>query len=155
MSDQNFSLTAATQWRRLDLPLLEQVATLEGCAGAKVENQAVLAATLGPDWTEQMVAAAVGRLVTADYLVAIDASTMADDDWLQIGLAERGRRAVGVWPGGEVAMTLLSVLDERISAAEDEEERARWRKVRDGAAAVGQGVLAGVLVETVKRNLVL
>jgi hypothetical protein len=89
-------------------------------------------------------------------LTAIDAASMADEAWLSIRLDERGRRAAGLWPAGDqVARELLSVLDERIADAGDDEERGRWRKLRDSAAAVGQGVLSGVLVETVKRGVAL
>lgn len=149
-------VVAGRQWERLDVPLLEKVAELEGDVGVAVENHVVLATAMGDEWSEAMVLAVVRRLVEARYLTAIDAGSMADEAWLNIRLGERGRRAAGLWPAGDqVAHELLSILDERIADARDDEERGRWRQLRDCAAAVGQGVLSGVLVEAAKRGMAL
>lgn len=148
-------MAAGSQWERRDLPLLEKVAELEGDDDSLVASHGVLADALGADWDEAHVTASLRRLVQADYLAATDISTFAGPYWMSIGLTERGRRAVGLWPSDDVATALLAVLDERIATADDAEEQARWRKLRDGAATVGQGVLTGVLIETVKRGLVL
>lgn len=147
-------MAAGSQWEQVDLPLLEQVAELEGDDNSRVENQEVLTDVLGPDWDEARIAASISRLVQADYLAAIDASTLAGPHWMRIGLTERGRRAVGLWPGDDAASALLAVLDERIETADSPAERERWRKLRDGAATVGKDVLSGVIVEAVKRGLV-
>jgi hypothetical protein len=41
------------------------------------------------------------------------------------------------------------LIDERIEAAPTEEERSKWKRLRDGIADVGRDVLVGVLTTTV------
>lgn len=144
-----------SQWERIDLPVLERVGDLEGDRGTPVKNVDELAKALGDGWDEAVVLASVGRLVRSGHLDAIDASSHSGDDWLRLRLSERGRRAAGLWPSNELADTLLAILDDRIADADDEEERSRWRQLRDSAGAVGQNVLGGILVEAAKRGMAL
>jgi hypothetical protein len=144
-----------SQWERIDRPVPEAVGAAEGDVGAAVGNVDALTVSLGDEFSSEVVLASVSRLVRAGYLNAIDAHSAGGDYWLEIQLAERGRRAIGSWPSNELGAALLAVLDERIAEAEGPEERSRWLRLRDGAAGVGQGVLGGVLVEAAKRGLAL
>ena len=142
-----------TQWERIDVPVLTAIAQHEGDTDRAFKNQDELQEALGEDWEEQVVTAALTRLVNANYLTAIDSSSMGGDYWIRPKLAERGRRTVGLWPQDDLGAALIRILDERIAEAATPEERSRWRKLRDSAANVGEGVVAGVVVEAAKFGL--
>jgi hypothetical protein len=143
----------ATQWERVDRPVLEKVAELGGDDEDPIRNTHVLTEALGDDFDQRRVARSVGRLVDGRYLDASDACSSDSDEWLAIRLAEKGRRFVGMWPSDDAARALLELLDERIAQEDDPDERTRLQGLREAAKNVGQGVLSGVLVEAFKRGL--
>jgi hypothetical protein len=67
-----------------------------------------------------------------------------------------GLQRMRSWPrpgdiGSEAVEMLLAVLDQQIAAAADEEERSRWKRLRDTAASVGQTVVAEMLAAWAAR----
>lgn len=86
---------------------------------------------------------AVQRLHRAGYLDGHDASSAAGYYLMRLHLIERGLREVQVWPAEEGLDALLRVIDERLAATDDPEERSRLQKIRDGAKGLaGESLLA-------------
>jgi hypothetical protein len=55
---------------------------------------------------------------------------------------------VAGWPteaGPDLLARLLVLVDERIAAAESDDERSKWQRFRDGVVGVGRDVAADVL----------
>ncbi len=57
-------------------------------------------------------------------------------------VSEKARRAVGAWPSPEaLALRLVEAVEQGLAAAITEDERSRWRKLRDGMTGAGTAVL--------------
>jgi hypothetical protein len=139
-------------WETRALPVLRAVAQAYSKQPNHlgVSSEAVLA-ELGADADPYAVGLVLNDLVRASYIE----ETLGTDQhvgpaWCQ--LAEKGLQVTAGWPAssGEAAFgRLISLIDERIEAAPTEEERSKWKRLRDGIADVGRDVLVGVLTTTV------
>jgi hypothetical protein len=91
-------------------------------------------------------------------------SELLDDDWLdvvsgqflferpgwpaQIVLTGKARRLVAGWPsdsGEALYARFLAALDERIAAAENDDERGQLERLRADVGDIGKGVLLSIL----------
>lgn len=130
-------------WEERELILLEAIAKAENEGGEDPDSYRLPGVT-GLDPRE--VEIGLRALYDADYITGSDAS-----DWdqtfglLAIRLLERGRRAVGQWPGDDPYEAFLAVLEQQISGAASGEERSRLERMRDVALSVGRDVLTSVL----------
>lgn len=86
------------------------------------------------------------------YITASDASDVTEWDVMGIRLTERGRRAVGQWPGGDAYDSLLEVLDSHIEAETEPDQRAALEKFRDGALQVTREVGVSLLTAWMKSQ---
>lgn len=66
-------------------------------------------------------------------------------DLYNIRLLERGRRTVGQWPPENQFDAFVEVVNEKIAAADSDEERSKLERIRDTALGVGRDVLTSVL----------
>lgn len=65
-------------------------------------------------------------------------------------LTPAGRRAVGQWPSDDPAAELLAVLQARIDATKDPDEKSRLERLRDAASGVGMSVLTVLITAAAK-----
>ena len=87
-------------------------------------------------------------------LAELDAveSPPAATELVSIELTEKGHRAVGHWPSPDSYEDLLRVLDDKIAATQDPEERSRLARFRDGALALGTKVGSELLTAWVRSQ---
>jgi hypothetical protein len=69
-----------------------------------------------------------------------------------IGLTERGRRAVGLWPSGEGVDALVTALRQAEDATEDPEERTALRRAGGAVATVSREVMSDILAAVIKSQ---
>jgi hypothetical protein len=82
-----------------------------------------------------------------DRFVSIDTLRLAPD----------GRRLLGLWPRDEsqaeqLVTAMVAELDERLAAAETEEERSKLRAVLSGLGGASRDIAVSVLAEVAKRS---
>ena len=69
-------------------------------------------------------------------------------------LTEKGLQATAGWPSTQadaIVASLIAAFDERIEAAETDEERTKLAKARDALAGLGREVLADVIAVQMAR----
>lgn len=145
------------RWHSREFPvLLEAARALD--VGQAVDP-GTIATALGTETSE--VQAALSALVEARYLHKH--RPQADDpsrqrlawrvfpDWYE--LAERGRRAVGLWPSGESADTLVDLLRKAEDLTEDPEEKTLIRRASGALGSVSREVLTDVLAAVARSQI--
>lgn len=142
----------ASTWEGREQVILEALADHEATGQRPMTSDDVAEAT-GLDGTT--TALGLIALVEADYVEGHDASSAEQvHDWfVSLRLREKGRRAAKQWPPEGAAEVLQEIIDNRIAAATDPEEKSRLVKLRDGLAGVGKGVLTSVLAEFAKNAI--
>ena len=116
-------------WYEREVPILEAVHAREE-AGDRNDLEDIIEATgLDPGAAGRTVRS----LVENGYLDGIDA-TGGDDvtNFLRLRLLAPARREIGQWPPGP-AEALIALLERRIDAATDPDERTRLERFRDAA----------------------
>jgi hypothetical protein len=145
---------AASTWETRERPILEAVASAEAAAGEAITNLDELAAATGLD--RQVVLLGTRALREAAFLDAIaagaDFGAEAHDDFLEIRLLERGRRATQQWPAEDSAAALLELLEQRIAGATDEEEKSRWERLYGAAKSLGGAALKELMIAYIKSR---
>lgn len=141
---------ATDLWAERDLPLLELIAEHDA-DGGPIENQDKLAKLT--DLDQQQVEQSLDRLVSGGMATSVSSSmlTCIYDYHSRIRPTAEGRRAVGQWPGRDVAAGLLEAIERRIDEAETPEERGRWERARDNLKSLGISALASVILEAGKH----
>jgi hypothetical protein len=137
-----------TLWSERDLPILKAMAAVEESGEYTV--------------TVASIAASVGREDQDTWIGLRSLRTAAYVDWTQEvrtidgtrrltepRLAERGRRLLGQWPQDEY-QSLLTIIEERIEATADPDERSRLVRFRDGLIGVGRDVATDILAAILK-----
>jgi hypothetical protein len=69
---------------------------------------------------------------------------------------EKGLQIINGWPAQDREMAyekLLAVLDERVASSTNEEEKTRWRELRDRATDVGQSLMTEVLAKIITGGM--
>jgi len=144
---------ARLKWDERELPILEAIAGLEDDSGENVERIDTLVDLTGLERGD--VVLGLRALVNAGYVDAIDASgPMVGNEgaeFLDIGLLERGRRAVGQWPSEDAGDDLLELIRQRAEGAATEEERSRLRRLLEAGKAVGGRTLTEIVVAYAKH----
>jgi DNA-binding PadR family transcriptional regulator len=142
----------ALEWSTHVLPILSAAARAYSRAPSPLgAHTGTIMEELAPDADEETVMRVLDELVRAGYLE----ETLGTDQLpgpAAVRLTEKGLQVTAGWPtaSGEIALDrLLAVIEQRIDAAETDDERSRWERLRDGVTGVGRDVLVGVLTTTV------
>lgn len=85
-------------------------------------------------------------------IAGTNAATHSGFDMLDIGLREKGRRAVGQWPAYDAYDAFLTRLQRRLEETTDAAERSRLERFRDGAIALGREVVAELIADVIRRG---
>lgn len=138
---------ATPTWQRRELPILEAIAQ------AEEKSRACHLSDVAEDTQLPMptVRAGLKALVDADMITGDDVTTQEGYDLMMIELREKGRRAVGQWPTGDLVAELIQLLEVRAEATDDAVERGRLRALIDGAADIGKGTLSEILAAFVRQ----
>jgi hypothetical protein len=142
---------ATPTWQTRERPILEAIAQAEE-AGEDARRSS--AASIA-EWTglpRPTVVAGLRALVDADMITGQDISTHAGYDLILIRLREKGRRAVGQWPSGDLAGELIRLLEAEAEATADPVERGRIKALISGAVDVGKGTLSDVLAAFIRQS---
>jgi hypothetical protein len=132
-------------WLSRALPILEYIST-------KSESELI---SIGEIADETGVAASdavseVERLIGARYISGKVVKMMTGGDvrpWFieGAGIAERGARAIGMWPSDDIFGDFLKYLDSSIEASTDEMEKTRLQKLRTALFEIGSSVGTSLL----------
>ena len=99
------------------------------------------------------IAAGLRALVDAGMIKGLNIHTQCGFDMLQIGIREKGRRAIGQWPPGDTFDALLALVEARLATTDDPSARSRLERLRDGLLAVGREVAGELIADVVRRGL--
>jgi hypothetical protein len=141
---------AEDTWESQDQPILEAVRAAE-IAGERLDS---LTAGAAGGLEGDAAGWAVQDLVEGDYLTGTDAHSGADafDFYIGLRLTERGRRAVGQWPGDPVTF-FMAELDRRIAEMPEGDERTRAQRARSHLGDIAKGVLSSALVAVAQAQI--
>jgi hypothetical protein len=131
----------ADQWGTREYPVLYHLAQL-----IEFENQTeITPAEVSNDLGVQLTEAtkSVIALIEADYLVG-EISRGVDDWPLVNSLTEKGRRAVGLWPGESDVDAMVRALENAAAGARTEEERGALRRAAAELAKVGRDLMVEI-----------
>jgi DNA-binding MarR family transcriptional regulator len=106
---------------------------------------------LGPNADPDTVALTLAELVRTGYLEETLGSDQSPGP-ISSRPTEKGLQVTAGWPtdSGEVALErLLAVIEQQIEGATSEEERSKWKRLRDGVAGVGRDVFVNALTTAV------
>lgn len=140
------------EWLFKDLAVLEAVRDLEEEAPVGQQFTASdVASRLALDLDACMKL--LLRLARADYIDADPVTTASGvHEVYVVGLAERGRRAVGQWPSSDPWTNLVELLGQQIEAEPDEDKRSKLLKFRDGVLTSGRGVGLSLLTKYLEQQ---
>lgn len=132
-------------WETRELVILRAVFdALE--EGGKASAVSAAARKAVPDLPAPVYMETIASLDEAGFL---DATVMRGGGRIQAvhvnRLAERGRVAIGQWPGGDLSDQLLALLRQRLEAEKDPEKRSRIERLLGAIGDVGKDVLTSVL----------
>lgn len=133
-------------WESVALPIMRTVAEIERTG--KRPNFDQILQRLEQD--RSTVEREFRQLVHAQYLGGIDASSVAAFDMIEIHLHERGKVAVGEWPGEDALAAMIRLIEERIEDEIDPQKRSGWQRLRDALISVGTGAGGTLLAEVVR-----
>jgi hypothetical protein len=141
---------AEDTWVAQDRPILEAVRAAEMASERLNSLTAGAAGGLegdGAGW-------AVQDLVEGGFLIGARADSGAEafDSYIGLRLTERGRRAVGQWPGDPVTF-FMAQLDRRIAEMLEGDERTRTQRARSHLGDIAKGVLASALVAVAQAQI--
>lgn len=140
---------AKDTWASREMPILQAIAEKDQ-AGKTIERISELASATG--LPRQLVEAGVRRLLEAEMIEGLDASSFDGFELLEIRLRERGRRSIGSWPNDTDAYAeFVRLLDQRVQAEEDPDERGRFERLREAAKRIGESGVGSLLAEFIKR----
>ena len=139
------------RWHARDFPVLLETARLldsghsrvrasEAADGERISIEAaeLAFAALSPTYLE--VFEAEGRL------------SQARGDLIAVGVTERGRRAVGLWPSGESTDALVDALRQAEEVTDDPEEKTLIRRAAGALGSVSREVMADVIAAFVRQQ---
>ncbi|MEP7738301.1 hypothetical protein ABKW28_11660 [Nocardioides sp. 31GB23] len=136
------------QWTTRDLPALIEIARNRKMDGRQLQPH--IETTLGID--EDDVVDAIEALEDGDYLEATWINTMGGSILSAVKLRERGRRAVGIWPGGEGVDALVDALRQAEETTTDPEERTLIRRAAGALTSVSRDVMVDVMGAVIARQ---
>lgn len=140
----------ASTWEARDLPVLSAAAARLDRLEFGVQSEA-LAEDSGLDRDDVMAALLA---LAPEYLDVKPLRTLGGlMDVFAMGITERGRRAVGLWPSGEGVDALLDALRQAEEATTDPVERTLIRRAMGALGSVSRTVLSDVLAAVVQRQM--
>jgi hypothetical protein len=144
---------AEDTWYQLALPVLEYLSHREPFT---FPNVGEMADALGAD--PNAVVVEIDRLAEAGYIRGGVRKMATGGDprpWMfhQPELAERGARAVGMWPAEDPYDALLALVERRISEEADEERRSKLRRLAGSLADLGKSVGTAIPIEWAKATI--
>ena len=147
--------TMRLDWETEIRPVLVAAYRALGDAGSAYPNvqSEDINAQLGREPDDQRHDLALEYLRKAGY---IDGQRAMQGHWHLVTLEQPGLVEVAGWPaapGEDYGAKLLDLLEERIDATEDEEQRSRLQRLRDTVVSVGTNVVSGVLTDLARRSL--
>lgn len=141
------------RWHSRDFPVL--VAAARGIDSGEGVDVAEISSALDLDDTD--VKRALGALKQAGYLddspigvTGPGVQSLAWPSWT--GLTERGRRAVGIWPSGQAADSLVEALRQAEDLVTDPEEKTLLRRAAGAMGSVSREVLTDVMAAVIKSQ---
>jgi hypothetical protein len=137
----------ADRWMDRDFAVLIAAAEKLETGARAVASRDIATAT---DLPEEAVILALAGL-TDVYLTTTDAGSYDGPDYLVIGLTERGRRTVGIWPEGEHVEALIDALRQAETTVTDPEERMTLRRAAAALSSISSQVMAD-LVSAMARS---
>lgn len=140
----------ADKWQTRDFPvLLRAAADLDDGQDVDLER---IQTEVGVD--EDTALRALTTLIHAGYLAEDPHAvlTLGDGPGAGLLLTERGRRAVGIWPGGNATDVLVDALRQAEDATTDPEEKTLLRRAAGAVASLGQDVLADVMAAVIRQQ---
>lgn len=69
-----------------------------------------------------------------------------------VGLNERGRRAVGIWPAGDGPDALVAALQQAAEATEDPDEKSLLRRASGAVGSISRDVMSDVLAAVIRSQ---
>lgn len=139
-------------WASRDLPVLRAAAKLiDNRPGDIVQLRDLMAELDGMDETD--VARAVLAL-NGTYLHETHNSAWGGEIVVLMvtDITERGRRAVGLWPSGETAESLIDALRQAEQATSDPAEQSRIRQATGALMALSRDLLIDVTASVIARQ---
>jgi hypothetical protein len=136
-------------WETRDRPLLEAIAAAEE-DGHTVERPSKLFGTAG--LSEPEVLTGLKALYKDGLVYGIDASSLSGFDMLEIELSGDGRRAVGSWPSRDPYVDLIRLLEARVAATSDTDERTRLQRMLGSVRDLGSDVVANLIATLIARQ---
>jgi hypothetical protein len=104
-----------------------------------------------PDLPERVYQETLLALAEDDYIEALVQRNAGDvPTVMPTRLLTKGRRAVGQWPGDDVAAELARVVQSLEDAEPDPERKGRFRRLREALADAGKDVVARTMAELLK-----
>ncbi len=140
------------RWHTRDFPVLLATARIlesEGRTADSQEEEFQQAANCD----EQDLVRALQALKQAGYIEAEQTAMLAGNDTVwATGLTERGRRAVGLWPGDDAADALIDALRQAEESTTDPDERSAIRRAWSSLGGVSRDVMVDVVAAVVARQ---
>lgn len=143
-------MTVQRNWDTVEQPILEAIHEAD-TAGDRFGNDSIVT-TVGID--KHIVDQSVEWLIDGGYVDGVDVSTTGDRrrQFIELRLTSVGARSVGRWPSTDPFESLLQVVDARIDAAQDSDERSRLEKLREGLVSTGKASATALLVAWLKQQ---
>lgn len=136
------------RWHSRDFPVLLEIARALDAGTSADEHQITTDLGITPDELD----AAWHALREGEYLRVLEnrPRRLGDGVMTYIVLAERGRRAVGLWPSERVGEELVDLLRQAADTVEDPEEQTLIRRASGAVGSVSRGVMTDVVAALVK-----
>lgn len=140
---------AERTWETRELPILEEIGRHD-LKPAGAEGSDILIAS---GLSDGEAFAALRGLDQAGYLTAQKFNGWTASAYRLLRLTERGRRAIGQWPGEDPYEDLVSVLRELVAHEADPERKSRLERVLSAMVELGKSAGSDVIAAWVKGRL--
>jgi hypothetical protein len=138
--------TGGYDWETEALPVLEAVYAASGSADVDIGvSHKTINEALGRQPNDPQTDRIVTMLVQGDYL---DRTAFEGMGSRFCQITEKGLKITAGWPSGApdaAYARLLALIDEHVEEAATDEERSKWKRLRDGVVGVGRDVAVDVL----------
>lgn len=138
------------QWRSQDLPVLVTAARLLQEEEHPSAHEVATALSIEPKQ-------AIKSIVALDDAAYLSSRMNPGDGGILsahiLGLTERGRRTVGIWPSGEGVDALVDALKQAEAATSDPEEKNIIRRAAGAVGLVSRDIMVDVLAAMAAKNL--
>lgn len=133
-------------WLDRELPILKALLADDSEDGIDLEE---LERTL-PALTHKDVVIGTRALVEGGFVVGIDASSNDGFDMAALRLSPRGRQEVGQWPSPATSTDAFLKALEIVHRSATPAEKQALTRIKENAAAIGQGVMGNFVTTLVQ-----